>query len=151
MRSTYVSYSSRSAAASPATTRAISSISVTELRNSLAASSIVDLLTPAGGKGLSIAPAARLQPGAHFSCPYNDKPLDFREGLATYRSADLSYFRPSRRSHAPPARPRAYSAHHLPAAGPPPQVPSDSPGVLTQRNASTSGFPVRVAGTGPTR
>src|SRR5687767_8464071 len=53
MRSTYVSYSSRSAVASPETTRLISCKSFTGLRDSYAASSIVHLLTMVDGKGLS--------------------------------------------------------------------------------------------------
>ena len=39
------------------------------------------------------------------------------------------------RNYQPASSPRvsAYAGHHVPAAGPPLQVPSDSPGVLTQR------------------
>src|SRR4051812_37919709 len=43
----------------------------------------------------------------------------------------------------------AMSVHQLPALGPPPHVPSDSPGCLIQRYASTSGWPVFVVGSTP--
>lgn len=40
------------------------------------------------------------------------------------------------------ARPSAYSAHQAPETGPPLHAPSDSPGRLIQRNASTSALSV---------
>src|ERR671915_35820 len=47
------------------------------------------------------------------------------------------------------ARPRAYSGHQVPADGPPLHGPSDSPGYLIQRYASTKRCPVRVVGAWP--
>src|SRR5688500_17074137 len=76
MRSTYVSYSSRSAVASPDKTRLISCVSFTGLRDSYAANSIVDLLTTVDGKGLSIgrAPGAAPSPtGGSRSAPGSQK------------------------------------------------------------------------------
>src|SRR5205823_1354971 len=62
-------------------------------------------------------------------------------------SSRASYYWPAEACRC--ASPSAYSGHHCPAFGPPLHVPSDSPGCLTHRNASTRGRPVLVVGARP--